>query len=147
LWDPYTETYYSRDFVTHRFMKNPGVANLLPLYSGTISEERAALLVKNIENEHIFGPAYPVPSAPLNSTHFSPVCYWQGPTWVNTNWLIIDGLRRYGYHDHAETLTETTLELIAQHGFHEYFNPISGDPLGTSDFSWTAALAIDLSRT
>jgi hypothetical protein len=146
LWDPYSEQYYSRDFVTHRPLKQLSVANLLPLYAGTISKEHAARLVKSIENEHVFGPPHPVPSAPLNSPHFNPICYWQGPTWVNTNWLIIDGLRRYGYHHHAAALAEVTLELVTQHGFYEYFNPVTGDPLGAADFSWTAALAIDLAH-
>ena len=144
LWDPYTETYYPRDFITHRLLKEPTVASLLPLYAGTISKERAAQLVKALENEHIFGPPYPVPSAPLNSTWFDPERYWQGPTWFNTNWLIIDGLRRYGYKEHAEALTDSMRELVAEHGFYEYYNPLSGGPLGAPNFSWTAALALDL---
>jgi glycogen debranching enzyme len=147
LWDPYTESYYGRDFVTHRLLKDQSIACLLPLYSGAISKERAALLVKTLENEHLFGPAYPVPSVPLNSPWFLPNGYWQGPAWVNTNWLIIDGLRRYGFHRHAEALTEVTLELVREHGCAEYFNPIDGSPHGARDFSWTAALAIDLLKS
>jgi hypothetical protein len=144
LWDPYTESYYPRDFITHRLLKVPSIAGLLPLYAGTISRERAEILVKSLENEHMFGPAFPVPSVPLNSPWFQPDAYWQGPTWVNTNWLIIDGLRRYGYKEHADALTEVTLELVKKHGFAEYFNPLDGSPHGARDFSWTAALAIDL---
>jgi hypothetical protein len=144
LWDPYSEMYYPRDFVTHRLLKEPSVASLLPLYAGCISKERAASLVKLLENEHLFGPAYPVPSAPINSPWFNEDRYWQGPTWFNTNWLIIDGLRRYGYHHHAAALTEVMLELFKKHGSHEYFNALSGKPLGASNFSWTAALTIDL---
>ncbi|HEY1835548.1 MAG TPA: trehalase family glycosidase [Candidatus Saccharimonadales bacterium] len=144
LWDPYTEQYYSRDFVTHKLLKVPSVAALLPLYAGCISDEHAKLLVRLLENEHIFGPAYPVPSVPCNSPWFDPIRYWQGPTWFNTNWLIIDGLRRYGFKDHAAALTESTLELAQKHGFSEYYNPETGDPLGAHEFSWTAALTIDL---
>ena len=144
LWDPYTEMYYSRDFVTHRLLKEPTVASLMPLYAGRISKERADALVKLIENDHLFGPAYPIPSTPLNSPWFNPERYWQGPTWFNTNWLIIDGLKRYGYHHHAAALTEVMLELVREHGSREYYNPLDGSPLGASDFGWTAALTIDL---
>jgi glycogen debranching enzyme len=147
LWDPYTEQYYSRDFVTHRLIKIPSCAALLPLYAGTISKERAALLVKSLENEHIFGPPHPVPSVPLNSPWFNAKRYWQGPTWFNVNWLVADGLRRYGYHAHAAALIESSLELAEQHGFYEYFNPLSGDPLGANNFSWTAAITIDWLQT
>ena len=144
LWDPFASEYFSRDFVTHKLLATTSIAALMPLYAGNISKERAKTLIELLENQHRFGPAYPVPSAPLDSPFFDPKRYWQGPTWINTNWMIIDGLRRYGYNDHADALIESTLELIAKSGFHEYFNPITGDPEGVDNFSWTAALAIDL---
>lgn len=144
LWDPYSGEYFSRDFVTHRLLKESSIATLLPLYAGSVTQERAKQLVKLLENEHQFGPAYPVPSVPLNSSWFHPKRYWQGPTWVNTNWLIIDGLKRYGFKDHAAALTESTLEMVSHGGFAEYFNPETGEPAGGGDFSWTAALTIDL---
>ncbi len=144
LWDPYTGQYYSRDFVTHRLLKESTVATLMPLYAGTLTQERAKQLVRLIENQHMFGTDYPLPSVPTNSAWFNPVCYWQGPSWVNTNWLIIDGLRRLGYTDHATALQESTLDMVARSGFSEYFNPLTGEPAGVPNFSWTAALTIDL---
>jgi glycogen debranching enzyme len=144
LWDPYSNQYYSRDFVTHRLLKIPTIATLLPLYAGSITQERAATLVKHLENEHSFGPAYPVPSVPTNSFWFQPKLYWQGPSWVNINWLIIDGLKRYGFHDHAAALRESTLEMVARSGCYEYFDPLTGEAAGAANFSWTAALTIDL---
>jgi glycogen debranching enzyme len=147
LWDPYSQQYYSRDFITHRLLKTPSIATLLPLYAGCITQKRAAELVKLLENDHQFGPAYPVPSVPLSSFWFKPKLYWQGPTWVNTNWLIIDGLKRYGFKEHACALTESTLEMVAKSGCYEYFDPFTGAPYGAKDFSWTAALSIDLAQT
>jgi hypothetical protein len=144
LWDPYAQEYYSRDFVTHKLLKVSSIAGLMPLYAGTISKERAEALVKKLENDHLFGPAYPVPSVPISSEWFDANRYWQGPSWVNMNWLIIDGLNRYGYKDHAAALRETTIEMVQQGGFYEYFNPLSGEPLGVPEFTWTAALTLDL---
>ena len=60
------------------------------------------------------------------------------------NWLIIDGLERYGFKDQAAALRETSLELVHMSGFSEYFNPLTGAPAGIGNFSWTAALTIDL---
>lgn len=144
LWDPYSGQYYSRDFITHRLLKIPTIATLMPLYAGCITQERAGQLVKLLENEHTFGPAYPVPSVPPSSFWFKPKLYWQGPAWVNTNWLVIEGLKRYGFHDHAAALTESTLEMVSRHGCWEYFDPLTGEPAGAPNFSWTAALVIDL---
>ncbi len=41
-------------------------------------------------------------------------------------------------------LRRRTLALVDEHGFAEYFSPLTGDGHGAPDFSWTAALAIDL---
>lgn len=144
LWDPYTQQYYPRDFITHRLLKIPSIATLLPLYAGTISQERAELLVRMIENEHLYGPAFPVPSVPMDSYWFHPKLYWQGPSWANMNWLIIDGLRRYGFQEHAQALTESTLDMVRIGGFAEYFDPTTGEGAGADNFSWTAAIVIDL---
>jgi len=144
LWDPYSSQYYSRDFITHRLLKVPTVATLLPLYAGHVTKERAEALVKQLENEHAFGPAYPLPTVPINSFWFHPRLYWQGPTWVNINWLVIDGLKRYGFHDFADALKESTLEMVEKSGSCEYFDPLTGQGAGAPNFSWTAALALDL---
>jgi glycogen debranching enzyme len=147
LWDPYSRQYYSRDFVSHRLLKDPSIGTLLPLYAGCVSKERAKDLVKMLEDEHLFGSNFPVPSVPLNSEWFQPHAYWEGPSWVNMNWLIIDGLKRYGFTEHAAALTESTLEMTQMSGFAEYFSPLDGSPAGADNFSWTAALVIDLLKT
>ncbi len=144
LWDPYAGQYYSRNFVTHNLIKEPTLATLMPLYAGTISKDRAQQLVRLLENQHVFGANFPVPSVPLNSDWFRAHTYWQGPSWVNTNWLIIDGLERMGFSDHAAALRDTTIDMVAQAGCYEYFSPFDGSPAGTPNFSWTAALTIDL---
>ena len=144
LWDLTSGQYYSRDFITHRLLKTPSLATLLPLYAGCVSQERAGELVNMLEHEQQFGCAYPVPSVPPSSFWFHAKGYWQGPSWVNTNWLIIDGLKRYGFKDHAAALTETTLEMVAKSGCAEYFDPLTGEAAGADNFSWTAALTLDL---
>jgi len=144
LWDPHTGQYYSRDFVSHRLLKEQSVATLMPLYTGVIPKERAEQLVRLIENQHLFGAPYPVPSVPLSSEWFDPSKYWQGPTWINTNWLVVDGLRRMGFEDHATALKLSTIDLVIENGIYEYYNPQTGESGGAKDFSWTASLVVDL---
>lgn len=144
LWDPFASEYFSRDFITHNLIKVSSIGALMPLYGGAISKERAETVVRLLENKHRFGPPYPVPTAPLDSPFFDANRYWQGPTWVNMNWMIIDGLERYGFKDHAKALREGTIELVDNAGCYEYFNPETGEPCGIDNFAWTAALTIDL---
>lgn len=143
-WDEQTGYFYSRDFITHDLLIEPTISSLLPLYSGVITKEKADRIVDCLKDRKSFGLNHPIPSVPMNGANFDEVRYWQGPTWINTNWLIIDGLKRYGYAKEATELTEKTLELVNHHGPYEYFSALHGNPLGAADFSWTAALAIDL---
>ena len=144
LWDASTDSYYSRDARSGRLITEPSVAGFLPLYAGCIDQTRASVLAEQLGDPTAFGTPYPVPSVPLHSRWFRPRRYWQGPTWINTNWLIIDGLRRYGFAAEADALRHKTLALVAKSGFSEYYDPVTGDPAGATDFSWSAALAVDL---
>jgi hypothetical protein len=144
LWDETSGLYFSRSFVSHKLIQEPTIATLLPLYAGSISKNRSHHLVGLLKRRSVFSTSWPVPSVPLTSAYFNPYRYWQGPTWVNTNWLIIDGLKRYGFLLEAKTLQDRTIKMVQKSGFYEYFNPLNADPAGAANFSWTAALIIDL---
>jgi hypothetical protein len=144
LWDQDSGFYFSRSFVSHKLIEEPTIASLLPLYAGSITNDRAERLYRLINSKKDFALKWPLPSVPYESDYFDPLKYWQGPTWINTNWLIIDGLERYGFETEARILRDSTLELVNKSGMNEYFNPLSGQPAGAANFSWTAALIIDL---
>jgi glycogen debranching enzyme len=125
------------------------VGDLLPLYAGVPTDDQARRLV----DERLWSPERhgPSPSAPWAVTSvskasraFDPRRYWRGPVWVNLNWFLIRGLVRYGLDDVAEELRGLTLSLVATSGFAEYYHPSTGEPLGSRDFSWSAALTLDL---
>lgn len=144
LWSAEDSQYYSKSYRNNQLIGEPTIANLLTLYSGQISPERAGTIVGTMLDSSRFWLKHPLPSVPANSAYFDPIRYWQGPVWINMNWLIIDGLKRYGYDKEAEKLKQKSLDLLKSPGFYEYFNPVNGNPEGAEGFSWTAALAIDL---
>ncbi len=143
LWDGYYGQYFSRNFVTHKLVKEPSIATLIPLYSDSISPERAAELVAMLHDKKLFDTDYPVASVPLSSDYYTELGYWQGPSWVNTNWLIAEGLDRYGYKSEALKIRSQSIKLVQDHGPYEYFSAKNGQPAGAKNFSWTAALIID----
>jgi hypothetical protein len=146
LWRQETGEYYSHQLPLGGLITIPTVAMFLPLYAGTASRERAEILRTHLLNTNRFKTAYPVPSVPANHPLFEVRRYWRGPTWLSTNWFIIRGLERYGYQDDADRLRNRTFEMVESQGFREYYNPLSGEGLGAKDFSWTAALVLDLLR-
>lgn len=147
LWDETDGVYYSRSFISHKLIEEPTITTLLPLYAGVVPKEKAKRLVELLASRKWFKANWPVPSVPFNSPYFDPARYWQGPTWININWLIIKGLENYGYIREADYLRQKTLELVAKNGMYEYFSPVNGQPEGAPNFSWTAALTIDLQKT
>ena len=122
---------------------------MFPLYAGVPQPEQARRLFDEaLWSPTRFGPSpeapWPVTSASKSSPAFDPRRYWRGPVWVNVNWFFIQGLERYGLQTEADELRRLTLELVSRSGFVEYYDPRSGGPLGVSDFSWSAALTLDL---
>lgn len=144
LYDESTSQYYSRDFITHKLIKEPSIGTFMPLYAGTISKERASKLVDILKDHKKYWLHHPIPSVPLDSPFFDSDRYWQGPSWINTNWLIIDGLNRYGYTELADEIKNRSIAMVDNSGPYEYFDPLNGKGIGADNFSWTAALTIDL---
>lgn len=60
------------------------------------------------------------------------------------NWFLWKAFTQYDLTDRAGHLQTHMIDLIAKEGFREYYSPLSGKGLGARNFSWTAALAIDL---
>ena len=58
-------------------------------------------------------------------------------------WLLWWALVRAGELEFAERVRESSLEQIAEAAFGEYFEPFTGEPLGSREQSWTAAVALD----
>ncbi len=145
LWDETSQFYYDKNYSSGALTGQLSIGRYLPLYTGTISNSQARKLAAQLQKELTEAP-YAVASVPISDPYFNGHRYWQGPAWVNTNWLIIDGLQRYGFFELAETIRARTLELIERYGPHEYFSPIDGTPAGAHQFSWSAALAIDLAN-
>jgi hypothetical protein len=63
---------------------------------------------------------------------------------VNVNWFLVRGLEAAGLVAEARQLADLTIDLVSRSGFVEYYEPTTGEPLGARDFSWSAALTIDL---
>lgn len=121
--------------------------NLYPLITGQMPPEIAARLVEHLTDESKFWPRYPIPTVALDDPKHDPLQMWRGPTWVNINYLFIEGLQRSGYTEVARELCRRTLDLIAgQPDIYEYYHPQTGanPPKAASIFGWSAAIHIDL---
>jgi len=79
---------------------------------------------------------------------FEPRNYWRGPVWPVIDWLLWRALNLLGHGGRAEEIRRASLEQIAANGdFAEYFEPFTGESLGSARQSWTAAVALDWSAS
>jgi glucosylglycerate hydrolase len=58
-------------------------------------------------------------------------------------WLLWWSFERAGESDRASRIRRSSLDQIAAGGFAEYFEPFTGEPLGSPDQSWSAAVVLD----
>jgi hypothetical protein len=144
LWDEESALYLDWDVRGGQPISAQTLAGLIAIYGGLVEPHAASEMVRRYR-ERSRGCA-PLPSVPPDQPGFDPVKYWRGPAWVNMNWMIARGLEEAGLRREAMRLAEETVDLVARAGFHEYFDARTGAGIGGGEFTWSAALVIDLLR-
>ncbi len=147
-WDENLGLCVDYDVRGARYARVRTVAGLAPLIAGGITSGRLRTQLDVLESPHFAGyPGLKWPLPPSTSPDepgFHPRSYWRGPTWPVANWLIWWSLLRAGEEDRAARLRRASLDQLADGGFAEYFEPFTGEALGSDDQSWTAAVALDM---
>jgi hypothetical protein len=145
LWDAGAGIFRSRDLRADRPIEEHGVAGLTPLLASGLPPAVVRALRDTLAGEHFrFGELPLVASYDLTGRAFDRTRYWRGPAWFNTAWLLERGLRRHGAYGPADALRRAVPAGATASGFAEYVDPLTGAGRGARDFSWTAALALDL---
>lgn len=152
LWDPASGMFLCRDLRAPApdgrgtLIPERGVSGLVPLLLPGLPRDIVRALLHTASGPH-FGLGATtrlVPSYDLLGEAFDPHRYWRGPAWFNTAWLLERGLRTHGEQQRADALRKAVLELAGASDFAEYVDPYTGEACGTTGFSWTAALSLDL---
>ncbi len=145
LWDPDRRRFAPRG--SHGPVAAHTVVDLLPLLAGTLSDDVVAALADDLADPATFAAPFPVPTVAQDDPDFDPARMWRGPTWLSTNWLLVEGLQRSGREDAAHALAGHTLAMVAEAGgAFEYYHPLTGHrpARAVTAFAWTAALFLDL---
>jgi hypothetical protein len=148
LWHPDHKIFDCYDLAADEPIEVDTSAGFMPLFAGAASREQAEGVYEHLNSASFCalhqGNCFTVPNYDTQGDAFDRTNYWRGPVWININWMLAHGLRRYGYTLKADSLQKDLLQLPIRFGFHEYFDSFHGTGYGSDNFSWTAALFIDL---
>jgi hypothetical protein len=135
------------DIRTGQLLELETASGFMPLFGGAASAGQAAGVYEYLNSRSFCalhqGNCFTIPSYDTQKEGYKRENYWRGPVWININWMLVQGLRRYGFNQKADSLARDMLELPMRFGFYEYYDSFDGRGYGSKNFSWTAALFID----
>ncbi len=144
-WDEEAGAFFDLSGVAEKPVKEVTISSLIPLILEDLPRRYVERLVDDwlTSPDHFWLP-YPVPSVPASDPKFMPGnprgFIWRGPSWMNTNWFLVHGLRRHGYDDLAAHIVERSQECIEKSGIREYYHPYTAEGLGARDFGWSTLI-------
>lgn len=154
MWDQMKGLYFDYDFKKERRGNVSSLAAYYAMWAGLASEKRAAALVKALRRFENKGGLATTDALPLGQFILgSTPVQWAFPNgWAPLQFIVVEGLLKYGYHEDAERIArkwlKTNLDWFNEHGvFLEKYNVVSPDkppqkgvyPSQTG-FGWTNAV-------
>lgn len=165
MWDEETGFYYSVNKKGHSFqfltrdLKRQEIIAFLALWAEVAPKDRAERLLQALTDTTRFWRRYGVPTLSACDPWYSPnvdyCCKWNGPVWLLWDYMVYDGLRRYGYHDIASKLAGKMVncvnaQLSKNHNYWESYSPDNEVLNSPSNYIWDSIIArllIDEYRT
>jgi hypothetical protein len=146
LWDDESASYRDR-LRSGAWARCRSASHLLPLVAGVPDLARAERLVALLEDPGRFWGRWVVPTVSRRDPHFKQQQYWRGTVWPPLNYLVVQGLRRYGFDAAAAEVAHRGAELFLRSWrrtglSRENFDSRTGEGGGQRHQSWGPLLAL-----
>ncbi|MCX6244062.1 MAG: GH116 family glycosyl hydrolase [Bacteroidetes bacterium] len=161
MWDPVSGFYYNvnRNDQTFTYKKKDDlkireIIGFLPLWAGVPGFEKTKTLMETMKNPDEFWRPYGIPTLSAKDGYYDPIGYWNGPVWVQWDYLVFRGLLDRGYKKEAEELAKKVLDnmiwhLKQDHVFWEFYSPDDRKAGWNRTYIWAGIAArffIDLEK-
>lgn len=144
LWDASRGIFANR-LRDGQFVRSLGPTSFYPLICGAASDEQVGRLLTHLDDGAKFGGRFGLPSVTRDDPAFADNSYWRGRSWPPLNFLVWQGLRRYGLDERARRLAQDSFALFRQSWeparlCPENYNAATGEALDQPDtegfYSW-----------
>ena len=132
-----------------QFARSVTPTSFWPLLCGGVSPEQARLLLPHLAAPNSFGGRWGLPSVSRDDPAYCDNVYWRGRIWPPLNWMVWQGLRRYGFAAEASELARKSFALFSRAWDKgrlcaENYNAETGEVLDQPDtdgfYSWGALM-------
>jgi len=156
MWDEEKQFYFSVNKDDHSFkfltrdLRREEIIGFLALWAEAAPKERADKLIKKLLDPNKFWRKYGVPTLAADDEWYSPYvdycCKWNGPVWLLWNYMVFDGLKKYGYNEIANQLADKMLlavstQLKKNHNFWESYSPDNEVLNAPTNYIWNSIMA------
>ncbi|MDE0210227.1 MAG: hypothetical protein OXJ64_10105, partial [Boseongicola sp.] len=142
LWHEGLGQYVCYDRAARKLIDSPSIGGLLAVFCAVPKRRAKALAARMTRLGET--ATFMVPSHDPTAPEYDGLRYWRGPVWLIVNYMISDGLKAAGQDCVAQRIDSDSIRLIEKSGFAEYYDPVTGEPCGGSNFTWTAAMVIEI---
>jgi len=145
--DPASGMARDHDLRAGRWLGTDTLAGFAPLLCGGLDQTSEQAVLAELDGPRWCGApglvAAVPPSTRPGTAGYDARRYWRGPLWPHVVWLFGWAFEWRGYPCRAEQMRREGLRLVADGTFAEYYEPHTGEPLGSHAQSWTAAVSLD----
>ena len=150
LWDESTGFYHDLERSQSRVVSVKTIGAYWALLADAVPTERLERFVEHLRREDEFNRVHRVPSLSADTVGYDPDGgLWLGGVWAPTNYMVLRGLSRHGYHDLAYEIAHNhyfnVVESFAKTGsVWEHLAPdAEAEGRGRKDFvGWTGLTPI-----
>ncbi|HEY8791048.1 MAG TPA: hypothetical protein VIM10_18220 [Actinopolymorphaceae bacterium] len=144
--DPATGLARDYDVIAREWVATDTISGFAPLIAGgdsaILAAQRSTLQGPNWMGNPGLRFVLPPSTSPA-SPAFRPRTYWRGPVWPFLNLLFGWATARDGDVELYDALRTASLEQLRDLTFAEYYEPFTGEPLGSHAQAWTAAATLE----
>jgi glycogen debranching enzyme len=156
MWDKQDRFYYNVAMSDNAFefegksLRRKELIGFLPLWAHVATPAQAEELVKHLKDPASFWRRFGIPTLAANDPNYTPFvdgcCRWNGPVWLLWDYIVMRGLKNYGYNAVAREVGRkmydaVSTQLSINHRFWESYSPDYPIQESPSNYIWDSIMA------